>query len=81
MKKLKALVKEPTKKEVRQIAEKKKISLAHKVNVAKPVMKWRNKNKVELIHQIQKAEGNTPCYKTDVSCKDNSCMWFSSCVK
>ena len=78
-KKLKALVKEPSKNEVRAIAKTKGIALSQIVNVAKPKMENRNKSKLQLIIAIQMSEGNNPCYKSITHCKNVECCWFKSC--
>ncbi len=39
--------------------------------------------KAELIHAIQKAEGNAACYETAdvITCDQNGCCWKTSCQK
>lgn len=39
--------------------------------------------KQELIQAIQTAEGNIPCFMTEVanSCSEEGCLWRSDCVK
>ena len=37
--------------------------------------------KTDLIHAIQKAEGNFDCYATDPSsCGQDDCMWRDDCM-
>ena len=38
-------------------------------------------SKAEIIHMIQKNEGNTPCYKGSISssCGQTDCCWFKDC--
>ena len=38
--------------------------------------------KDELIHAIQSAEGNTPCFATEAAagCPEVGCLWRSDCV-
>lgn len=40
-------------------------------------------NKAQLIHLIQKEEGNFECYATPavVSCGQEGCLWRSDCLK
>jgi hypothetical protein len=39
-------------------------------------------NKVELIHSIQRAEGNTACYGTsNGQCPYTSCCFMADCLK
>jgi len=77
--KLKAEKKEPLKGEVRLMAKKLGVSLSHRVNVAKPAFKTINKEKEQLIKEIQAQEGNAVCYKTTISCQSTGCLWFKSC--
>jgi len=38
--------------------------------------------KKELIHQIQSAEGFTPCFETGKNdCKEMDCIWREDCIK
>jgi len=39
--------------------------------------------KAELIHLIQKTEGNQACFKSDYShnCRQTQCSWYEDCVK
>lgn len=38
--------------------------------------------KTDLIRQIQTAEGNTPCYQTNVSsCDQVECCWRKDCLR
>ena len=77
--KLKAKIKAPKRDEVRVIAKKLGVDLSHRINIAEPVMKVRNKHKDQLIKEIQAAENNIVCYKSTDSCKETGCLWFSSC--
>ena len=38
--------------------------------------------KAELIKAIQEAEGNIPCFKTDVAknCQEMGCLWREDCI-
>lgn len=39
------------------------------------------KNSVDLIKDIQKAEGNFPCFKTASGfCDQKGCLWRSDCL-
>lgn len=58
----------PTIKEIKQIAKDRSI-------VFPPKMK-----KAEMIHTIQKQEGNTPCYAEN-DCSASDCLWFKDCQK
>ena len=55
-----------TNKEIRDFAEKKQIKLPARAK------------KSEMIHIIQKAEGNLPCYATKL-CNNFNCLWYSNC--
>lgn len=57
-----------TNKEIRDFAEKKQIKLPVKAK------------KSEMIHIIQKAEGNLPCYAVK-SCSNFNCLWYSNSQK
>ena len=57
-----------TNKEIRDLAEKKQIKLPARAK------------KSEMIHIIQRAEGNLPCYATR-SCINFNCLWYSNCQK
>ena len=57
-------------KEIRKLAQEKGILLP-KIKKAK---------KAELIHCIQKAEGNNECYST-MKCDNTDCLWSNDCVK
>lgn len=39
--------------------------------------------KAELIHRIQRAEGNIPCFGTDRvgACEEMGCLWREDCIK
>ena len=38
--------------------------------------------KVELIHAIQQAEGNEPCYgKSNGQCSESACCFIADCLK
>lgn len=77
-----AQTKTPLKSEVRSMAKEAGIELSHMVNVAKPVMKSRNKTKAMLIRELQIHEGNSACYNTGVSnCVECNCTWFAECQK
>ncbi|MBI4825325.1 MAG: SAP domain-containing protein [Nitrospirae bacterium] len=41
-----------------------------------------NKKKDELIRSIQKAEGNSDCFRTDASigCPQTDCLWKEDCL-
>lgn len=40
------------------------------------------KKKSELIHAIQNAEGNVPCFETGITnCGLENCLWYSDCQK
>ena len=41
------------------------------------------KEKTDLIHAIQQAEGNSQCYATGISesCGQDTCLWLKDCVK
>ncbi|PIP02576.1 MAG: hypothetical protein COW18_08675 [Zetaproteobacteria bacterium CG12_big_fil_rev_8_21_14_0_65_54_13] len=36
-------------------------------------------NKAALIHEIQTAEGNTPCFQTITNCAVSPCMYRAEC--
>lgn len=40
------------------------------------------KNKVDLIRDVQKREGNSPCFKSEIaaSCGLNNCLWRQDCT-
>ena len=57
-----------TNKDIRNLAKKKQIQLPAKAK------------KSEMIHIIQKAEGNLPCYSTK-SCINFNCFWYRNCQK
>ena len=57
-----------TNKDIRNLAKKKQIKLPVKAK------------KSEMIHIIQKAEGNLPCYAVK-SCSNFNCIWYSNCQK
>lgn len=57
-----------TNKDIRDFAERKQIKLPKKAK------------KSEMIHIIQKAEGNLPCYSTK-SCINFNCFWYRNCQK
>jgi hypothetical protein len=44
---------------------------------------WSKMSKTELIHAIQSAEGNTPCYgnSNNGSCPYTNCCFRSDCFK
>lgn len=41
------------------------------------------RKKIDIIHSIQKKEGNNPCYSTGVSktCGQENCLWRNDCLK
>jgi hypothetical protein len=43
------------------------------------VKNYSRLNKGELIRTIQVHEGNSPCYQTIMECREDSCLWRSSC--
>lgn len=55
-------------KEIRIFAEVKNISLPKKAK------------KAELIHIIQRSEGNQECYGTK-PCDNTGCLWYQDCIK
>lgn len=57
-----------TNKDIRDLAEKKQIKLPARAK------------KSEMIHIIQKAEGNLPCYANKL-CNNLNCLWYSNCQK
>lgn len=57
-----------TNKDIRDFAERKQIKLPKRAK------------KSEMIHIIQKAEGNLPCYATKL-CNNFSCLWYCNCQK
>lgn len=64
----------PRKKEVIKIARSHKLKI-HDESGAE-------KSKELLIRAIQQAEGNIPCYKTDVkSCDQHGCAWIRECQR
>ena len=73
--------KTPSKKEIHKIALNLGVKTGHHVNVAKPILRYRNKTKDELIRDIQKAEDNIVCFKTDTLCNNSTCLWYSECQK
>ena len=78
---LKAKVRTPSKSEVFSMAREMGIKTGHMVNVAKPIMKRRHKSKEQLIRDIQLAEDNIACFKTDTMCNATDCLWFKECQK
>jgi len=74
-------MKKLSKKQVYLLAQTLGIKVSQRVNVAKPVFKFRNKTKDQLIREIQVAEHNEPCYKTDVLCNMTNCSWHAECQK
>ena len=71
---------EPKRDQVREMAKAHGIELSHRVNVAEPINKTRNKTKEMLVREIQAAEGYNACYKTEVeACEHSNCLWFKSC--
>jgi len=42
-----------------------------------------SKKKEDLIRMVQEAEGNTPCFKTDVAngCTQTHCLWYKDCQR
>ena len=36
-------------------------------------------NKTDLIHAIQVAEGNSPCYLEIIDCRVDPCLWREDC--
>lgn len=45
-------------------------------------LKPGKKSKAELIHLIQEAEGNTPCFATAtvLECGQDGCLWREDCL-
>ena len=45
-------------------------------------LKPGKKSKADLIHTIQEAEGNTPCFGTTtvLSCGQEGCLWREDCL-
>ncbi len=45
-------------------------------------IKTKKLKKFEIIHSIQKAEGNFDCFGTAFSgeCSQNSCLWRADCL-
>jgi len=74
-------MKKISKKEVYSMAQKLGVKVTQKVNVAKPIFKFRNKTKEQLIREIQIAENNEPCFKTNKQCNIESCSWYAECQK
>ena len=70
-----------TKRDVYKLAKKHGVQTTHIINVAKPVYKRRNKTKTELIREIQAAEDNIVCFKTDTLCNNSECLWYKDCQK
>ncbi|HEY1406458.1 MAG TPA: SAP domain-containing protein [Spirochaetota bacterium] len=58
-----------------KIAELKEIAFSKGINKPKG-------NKVDLIREIQAAEGNNCCFSTGISdvCGQNACLWREDCV-
>jgi hypothetical protein len=43
---------------------------------------WTKMKKSELIHAIQEAEGNTPCFGTsNGNCQQTDCCFIEDCLK
>jgi len=52
-----------------------------KKKAAQMGIKTRKMNKTELIHAIQRKEGNAPCFRTkNDACDQISCCWRSDCL-
>ena len=68
-----------TKHEIWKMAKELGIKRTEKVNVAKPKYVNRNKTKDTLIREIQAAEDNIVCYKTDTMCNNTECLWYTDC--
>lgn len=53
------------------------------VKMAKSLgIKPRKLKKIDLIHEIQKAEHNYPCYgTTNGDCDQLACLWRDDCLK
>lgn len=60
--------------------EKMTIKEIKKFAAEKGIMLPKKAKKAELIHCIQKAEGNNECYST-MKCDNTDCLWFNDCVK
>jgi len=39
-----------------------------------------NGKKADLIHRIQEAEGNNPCFGTRDRCGETACCWREDCL-
>jgi len=39
-----------------------------------------NKSKTEMIHAIQVAEGNSPCFRQIPDCAIEACLYRSECI-
>lgn len=58
-----------------------------KVTEIKAMAKAKNitigkKKKADLIHALQEAEGNVPCYESGITnCGLTDCLWFDDCQK
>jgi hypothetical protein len=52
-----------------------------KKKAAQMGIKTRKMNKTDLVHAIQLAEGNPPCFRTEIdSCGQTDCCWRSDCL-
>ncbi|MCG6535537.1 MAG: hypothetical protein L7F78_12800 [Syntrophales bacterium LBB04] len=48
-------------------------------------MKWEipyrvGLSKEFLIREIQKREGNTPCFRANAECPGTGCLWMEDCI-
>jgi hypothetical protein len=43
------------------------------------VKNYSRLNKMDLIHAIQVAEGNSPCYQQIYDCRVDDCCWREDC--
>jgi hypothetical protein len=43
------------------------------------VKNYSRLNKTDLIHAIQVAEGNSPCYQQIYDCRVDPCLWRPDC--
>lgn len=59
----------PTIKEIKQIAKDRNVSFPPKIK------------KADMIHILQKQEGNNPCFGTIADCPEDVCLWFKDCQK
>ncbi len=59
-----------------------KISDIHKI-AKKMGIKSFGKKKIEIIREIQKKEGNIPCFATERVnyCGEENCLWRNDCIK